>query len=407
MWNWAKRGAGVLRSLFETAWNYLGSLAAVCLFAAVLGLGIYHAVVYDGELRCYCYAGVYNPVGAEEPQGILLLSKDAAPGVVHVRMEYDGRGKLQRMKSLDASGYVRALPGSRVAEQRLQYDAAGRLIRRENRDAAGALVDDAQGVAVREFAYDAAGRHVRSLFRNAAGDRVSPRFPGYAECRISYDAEGRLERMLHLDAEGNPAPNARGEELVQYQYGEDGKVRRSNLVGGELAENVHGIATEVREELEHGFCCRWLDAAGNPAVHPQVGAAALLRENKEAVHIERRRLLGTDGEPQATCRACAEHMVRLNSRGLPEWELHGGADGLPVDHRALGYAERVCLYDAAGNLQREYFWDAAGNPAPLCERRHAATAAGNYTLSLHADGSTAVQPENGPLPYGSGEMIFD
>lgn len=393
MRRWAERGIGVLKALFETAWNYLGSLAAVCLFAAVLGLGIYHAVMYDGDLRCYCYAGVYNPVGAEEPQGIQLLGRDAAPGVAHVRMEYDGQGKLQRMKSLDANGYVRALPGSRVAEQRLQYDADGRLSRRENRDAAGALVDDAQGVAVREFAYDAAGRHIRSQFRNAAGALVSPRFPGYAECRISYDAEGRPERILHLDAVGRPAPNAQGEELVQYWYGADGRVQRSNLVGGALAENVHGIATEVHEEQEHGSHCSWQDASGNPVEHPQVGAVALRRENKEALHLERCCLLGADGEQQSTCRACAEHMVRLNSWGLPEWEFYGGADGLPAINRALGYAERVCLYDAAGKLQREYFWDASGNPAPLCERLHTSTAAGNYVLSLHADGSTSVQPE--------------
>ena len=393
MRNWAERGAGVLRSLFETAWNYLGSLAAVCLFAAVLGLGIYHAVVHDAVPRYYCYAGVHNPAGAEAPRGIQLLGEAGVSGVPHVRLEYDAQGRLQRMKSVSADGFVQALPGSRVAEQRLVYDAAGHLIRRENRDATGVLAEDAQGVAVREFAYDTAGRHIRSQFRNAAGALVSPRFPGYAECRISYDAQGRPESILHLDADGNPAPDAQGEELVRYEYGADGSVVRRNLVDGVPADNAHGIAVEKYQPQEGGTCRSWQNAAGTPVVHPLMGAAGLRQESKDSIHLERRCFLGVDGAPQSVCRACAEHLMRCNSRGLLEWEFFGGADGLPVDNRALGYAERVCLYDDAGTLQREYFWDSAGNPAPLCERRYATTAGGNYTLSLHADGSTTVQPQ--------------
>ena len=393
MRNWAERSAGVLRSLFETAWNYLGSLAAVCLFAAVLGLGIYHAVVHDAVPRYYCYAGVHNPAGAEPPRGIQLLGEAGVSGVPHVRLEYDAQGRLQRMKSVSADGFVQALPGSRVAEQRLVYDAAGHLIRRENRDATGVLAEDAQGVAVRDFAYDTAGRHIRSQFRNAAGALVSPRFPGYAECRISYDAQGRPESILHLDADGNPAPDAQGEELVRYEYGADGSVVRRNLVDGVPADNAHGIAVEKYQPQEGGTCRSWQNAAGTPVVHPLMGAAGLRQESKDSIHLERRRFLGVDGAPQSVCRACAEHLMRCNSRGLLEWEFFGGADGLPVDNRALGYAERVCLYDDAGTLQREYFWDSAGNPAPLCERRYATTAGGNYTLSLHADGSTTVQPQ--------------
>ncbi len=393
MLKWAERGTGALKSLFETVWNYLGSLASVCLFAAVLGLGIYHAVVHDAGLRYYCYAGVYNPVGAEAPRGIQLLGAGASPGVAHVRMEYNKQGELQRMKSMDSAGNVRALPGSRVAEQRLYYDAGGHLTRRENRDTTGALVEDSQGVAVREFSYDAAGRHTRSLFRNAAGHLVSPHFPGYAECRIRYDAEGRPSAISYLGADGKPVVNALGEEQVQYEYGEDGSVRRSNTVGGTLAENIHGIATELYREQGGESWRSWLDAAGKSVEHPQVGSAALRKEHRRNPHLDTSRLMGTDGEQKITCRACSEHLVRCNSRGLPEWEFYGGADGLPVNNPALGYAERVCLYDADGHLQREFFWDEDGNPAPLCERRHTNTPGGHYILSLHADGSSSVQPQ--------------
>jgi hypothetical protein len=115
-------------------------------------------------------------------------------------------------------------------------------------------------------------------------------------------------------------------------------------------------------------------------------------ETEPSSGVVRRLFLDCQGEPCAGNRVCAEHLVRLNRAGLPEWECYGGADGMPVNNPARGYAERVCDYSEDGALEREYFWDAAGNPASLCERRHAATPAGHYSLSLHADGSTSVQP---------------
>lgn len=70
------RQAGTaLKGGFETLWNYLGSLAAVSLFAAVLGLGIFHAVVQDAEPRTCCFAGVRNKSGAVPPEGLVPLGR--------------------------------------------------------------------------------------------------------------------------------------------------------------------------------------------------------------------------------------------------------------------------------------------------------------------------------------------
>lgn len=388
-----KRAGAALRGAFETTWNYLGSLAAVCILASVLGLGIYHAVVADAAPLYYCYAGVHNPPGAMTPEGVLPMGPGATPAVPHVRMEYDALGRLQRMKGVDAEGRLCRLPGSQVAEQRMHYDAAGRLMRRENLGPTGTPAEDAQGVAQREFERDAAGRVVRTRFRNAAGALISPRYPGYAECRVSYDEEARPLRVEYLDAAGNPVRNAAGEEVVVYAYGADGSAVRSNYVDGRLADNFAGVAREEFSPCAQGTCRSWKNAAGEPVIHPALGAAAMRHETSAPGGVERRSFLGVDGAPCDSQRACAEHLVRSNSSGLPEWECFGGADGLPVNHPALGYAERVCQYAADGSLEREYFWDAAGLPAPTCERRHVDTHAGAYTLSLHSDGSTTVQPE--------------
>ncbi len=387
-----KRAGAVLTGAFERVWNYLGSLAAVCLFAAALGLGIYHAVVNDAEPRYYCYAGVRNPAGAEPPQGVVPLGANVSPAVPHVRLEYAEDGRLQRMKSVDAAGRLRALPGSRVAEQRLYYDASGRLVRRENRNAYGGLAEDAQGVAVREFGRDEAGRVVSTVFRNAAGERTNARFPGYAECRVSYDPQGRVLALQYLNAAGKPTRNAAGEQLVQYRYGGQGEVIRTNLVQGKPADDFAGVATEELRVYPGGSCRSWKNAAGQPVLHPEVGAASLVQERAQEDGVERRLFLLEDGTPRDSCRACAEHLARCNPQGLPEWECYGGMDGLPVNHEELGYAERLCRYGKDGRLNCEIFLDSNGLPAELAERRHTKTPIGDYVLTLHRDGSTVVQP---------------
>ena len=397
MRSYAKRVVEVLQGAVDVLWRYLGSLGAVCLLAAVLGLGIYHAVVQDVSPRLCCYAGVCNMPGALPPEGIVPLGTGEVEGVPHVRLEYGADGSLLRMRHVNAEGNAAPLPGSKVAEQRLFYQEGENplLVRKENCGVSGQLVEDAQGVAVCSFDYNADGRLVRTRFCNSAGQLVQPRFPGYAECRVEYDAEGRPQSVQYLSAEGKPVVNAAGEEQVRYEYGEDGSVKRSNFVAGKLAANACGVAVESVHPQEGGTCCRWYDAAGNPAVHGRVGAAVLQHEKLSVPGVTRRRLMDEAGEPCHRVRVCAEHLMRCNAHGQPEWECYAAADGMPVEHPALGYAERVCEYSRAGHLEREYFWDAAGKPAPVCEARHVRTPDGVYTLRLHADGATSVQPEPG------------
>lgn len=392
MREFAGRVAAGIRRQFEAFWNYMGSLAAVCLLTAVLGLGIYHAVVRDLPLRCQCYAGVYNPAGAESPGGILPMGRGEVSGVAHVRLELDGQGKVQRMRHVDAEGRLSPLPGSAVAEQRLLYDEHGRLWRKENHAASGALVEDAQGVAVREFTYDPAGRLVRTCFLNAGRKPVSPRFPGYAECKIVYDAQGRPLRVQHLGADGKPVVNAQGEGCVVYEYDDAGSCVRSNFVEGKLTDNSAGVAQEHMEPYEKGSRRCWFNAKGEAVEHADWDAAAVEHDAQLAHGIERRRFYDANGRLRSGGRACAEHLQRCNADGRLVWECYGGADGLPVEHPSLGYAERVCEYAPDGALAREYFWDAQGNPAAISENRHAATPDGEFKVSLHRDGATSVQP---------------
>ena len=115
-----------LQRLFEYSWAYLGSVSAVALMLGVMSMGVSYIVTPQTlELqRLRCYVGVYNSAAAEPPRGLLPLSNapaDALP-LAHVRIEYDRNGLPQRMMHLDASGQLSRFPGSRIAEQRVEYD---------------------------------------------------------------------------------------------------------------------------------------------------------------------------------------------------------------------------------------------------------------------------------------------
>lgn len=387
------------RRLFEYVWGWLGSAAAVALMLGVIAMGVHHVIepMAGDNARLRCYAGVRNAAGAEPPQGIMPLSAgmaDALP-LPHVRVEYDGEGRVCRVLHLDAAGRLTRFPGSRVAEQRVEYDAAGHLVRKRNYNRDGQPVADASGVAVREFSYDAEGRLIRTAFLNASGSGIVPRMPGYAEQRISYDAQGRPLMVRHLDAKGHPICNAEGEETVEYSYDDEhGFSVRRNTVAGETADNGAGFAVERTERTRDGRLTRrvWMNAAGDAVRNPAVGAAAMLEEQTAAPGVQRTRLCAQDGTLRQQERTAAERLQRCDAAGKPEWECFNAADGLPTEHPAYGYAERVCEYSPAGHLRREYFWDASGRPT-LCYRKdYTLTDDGEFVLSLFTDGSTELRP---------------
>lgn len=387
-----------LRLAFEYAWGYMGTLAALGLLLGVLGMGIFHSYTRESPVKeVRCFTGLFNTSAPEAPRGIGLLpyQGDAMPGP-HIRFEYGEGGRMERLVHVNAQGKVAPMPGSRVAEQKVEYDAAGRVKVRRNYDALRLPVADASGVSIREFEYDAAGRLVRSTLRDGQGRKITPRMPGYAEMRLSWDDKGRPLSIRYLDGDGRPIANSRGESHVQYSYDDDRhEVIRTNTIDGKLADNALGYATECRQSTADGSATHtsWKNAEGEPVQHPSLGAVALLSEQTRTDHLKRERLCAENGVMRDSARVCAEHLVRTDGQGLVEWECYNAADGLPCQNEALGYAERVCEYASDGTLQREYFWDAGGNPASCYEKRYTMSSGACHVLSLHADGSTELRQE--------------
>ena len=326
------------------------------------------------------------PTGRQE----LRVNPGTLPGEPCVRFEYrPADGRLLRMQYVDANGNVAPMPGSDVAEQRMEYDSAGRLVARRNVDAAGAPVADASGVATREFVYTPKGELAARIMRDATGRKVMPRMPGFAEERITRDSEGRPLMVRYLDEAGNPVTNAAGESELRYSYNDERHEEEcSNYVKGRLTDNAAGVATERISRPQKGAVVQteWFNDKGEPVRGDACGAYAQHEEWLPGERIQRTRRCGADGAMLENTRIWAEHLVRRSPAGSIEWERFNGSDGLPCMNPACGYAERVCEYAADGSLAREYYFDDRGNPAPCYEKRHTAT----HTLSLLADGSTEL-----------------
>lgn len=384
-----------LQALLAYGWGYMGTLAAMGLLIGVLGMGIYHACTRDAEYQAIRYfGGVFNSADATPPSGIDELPRGSTPTVPHLRFEYGEGGRLKRLVHISAEGHPSAIPGSKVCEQRIEYDAAGRITRKSNYSATGAPTTDASGVHARAFTYDEAGRLARTEFLDRAGHLIVPRMPGYAVETIHYDDKGRPLSIEYTDGKGESITNTRGERSVKFTYDDEhGTSSRTNYISGVPANNAQGIAREETSSTRDGAAhiTSWYDASGKKVQHPEKGAYTVLTEVSRDGTLHRERLCGEDGTPCRVHTGYAEHLVRTTPSGQVEWESYNDADGLPCMNEALGYAERVCEYGPDGALIGEYFWDAAGNPCHRYETHHTHSADGDHRVSLLADGSTEAR----------------
>lgn len=384
-----------LRGLVTYVWRYLGTLSAMGLLLGVLGTGIYHVVFRDESASMIrYYTGLFNSAGPEAPlgRGEIMAGDEIAP-TPHVRFEYTPDGRLQRLVNVGGDGVTVPLSGSKVAEQRLEYDADGRLVAKRNFDQHGRLVPDSSGVAIREFSYDGQGRLRGRILKDASGRKIVPRMPGFAEEKIEYDDRGRPVRITYLDGEGKPIVNSRGESCIVYSYDPAGsEVVRTNYVNGEPSDNCHGVAVQRQSSTKDGLLTHtsWLASDGSAVDHVMYGARSVLVERKPAEKMHRERYCNRDGTMRDQVRTWAEHLVRTTPHGAVEWECFNGADGLPCVNPVCGFAERVCEYDRDGDLLREYFWDDRGNPAACYEKRYSSSGKIRHVLSLHTDGSTEI-----------------
>lgn len=396
----------ILNRAIARLWAYLGSLPALALMIGVLGMGIFH-LLKDDELGAQheFYGGFWNSADESLPQGLQPLAGGAAEDgtrpASQLRFDYDEAGKLRRVVHLNAGGFLSVIPGSKVAEQRLLYDDAGRLIEKKNLDVYGLAVPDSSGVAMRAFVYDEDGRLLSRRFLDAQGRGVVPLMPGFAEERWSYDEQGRPTSIEFLDANGREIVNAAGEATLRFSYSDDGLCSyRQNEIDGRIANNSAGYAVEKQMLCNDGETQRveWLDSDGKLCLNRQCGAAAVQSDrlkmgiaSKAGTLHHCTQFLDEQGHALTPKRCISEHLMRLNADGQIEWECFNAADGMPCLNDVLGYAERVCEYGPEQQLECEYMWDECGRAAPCYQRKFTQLPEGVQVTSLNTDGSTVTE----------------
>ncbi len=329
----------------ELVWHYTGTGAIVAVLGGARGRGVillFH--LHERPTHLVCCAGLSNPAGAEPPKPLGVMGVGIKPPVPHARVLKNAQGQVISAEFVDGKGRLAHLPGSKVARQTVEYDAAGRVVKRVNRDVNGKLAEDAAGVAVREFDYDEGGRLVKISYRGGDGRMTLARPLGVAAQQVTYDAQGRPLMVRNLSRNGTPVLDAKGEETLRYEYNDaSGEVLRRNFVQDAPADNHAGYAVQriVRGEDGRELRREWQNAAGLPVSESGTGAVAVVQQRYPDSRIVRQIRLDADGRPQAIEDGWSEHMVRYDTKGRPEWECFAGADGLPRDNAATGYAERV------------------------------------------------------------------
>ena len=381
----------------EQVWGYTGTLAVVAVLGGTLGRGLLQAFQLEKQpADMVCCMGMTNPAAPLPPQPVGVLGKGIKPAVAHVQMLKNAQGRTVEARYVDGDGKLHALPGSKVSRQTVEYDKSGRVVRRVNLDAFGRPAEDAAGVAVREFAYNGAGQLVRRSYRGGDGLPATAHPTAIAEQRITYDAQGRPLVVRNLGDNGLSKPDSRGEETLRYEYDDAAGVTvRRNYIHDLPANNERGVAVQriCRDEKGNEVSREWFDAADRPVAASSDGVASVVREYHPSSRISRHLRKDTAGNPVQSSTGWSEYLVRHTERGLPEWECYAGADGLPRDNPAVGYAEKVSLYSPEGNKSYEYFWRADGSHADCCEKRYARSPDGQaYCLRLNADGSSSVVP---------------
>ncbi len=379
--------------LLARFWTYMGSLPALALMLGVAGMGIYYHIKDSSmSVRSEYFAGFFNEADEQLPHGIAPLHPLDDEPASHVRFDYDAQGRLRRVVHLNAAGQPCLIPGSQVAEQRLFYDDAGRLVAKVNVDAYGLSSADSSGVAKRVFEYDEAGRLLTRAFYNAAGQGVMPHKPGFALERRHYDSQGRPSMIEFLDAEGKAVTNASGESVLRISYSADGScVFTQNEVEGKIRNNNLGYAVERQLSANDGQTKRTelLDEDGKLVLNRDYGVAVVQQDGDKSSACTQ--YLDARACPIQSPRSISERLLRLNDDGQVEWECFNAADGLPGFNNILGYAERCCEYSPDKHLMCEYMWDECGQSAPCYKKNYTPLGEGVQITSLHRDGSTATE----------------
>lgn len=175
MREWWRTTCRAMFKMLRHLWAYSGTLAALSLMTAVLGMSLYYLIVGEpkdnvADLHYFRnYVGVYNAAGPHPPRGLGMSVAQTNTELPMIQFEYNSQGNPVRVVCMGSDGKIQTMPGSSVAEQKLSYDASGRLMSKRNYDAVGRPAPDAHGIVATDYHYNDSGLFTHADSKDSGG----------------------------------------------------------------------------------------------------------------------------------------------------------------------------------------------------------------------------------------------
>ena len=271
-------------------------------------------------------------------------------GYAIIRLNYDPKGRRLSMLFLDADESPARSPDG-MQKVVSTYDLPGDTSRHVYSGFEGS-----KGYVTREDLLNAAGQPLEQRYLDAENKLVRIA-AGYAMLRRTYDGQGRRLSMLFFDADESPARGPDGAQKIVSTYGlPDGTSRNvySGFDGSKgyvTREDLLNAAGQVIEE-------RYLDAENKPVRNESkyaIGRSTFDEKGRLLSMV----LLDADGSPAPVFNRPSGVVSTYDLPGGRTRRVLQGFDG------TLGYAGRVDLLDARGNIVAQEFLDAHGQPVEL------------------------------------------
>lgn len=256
---------------------------------------------------------------------------------------YDDRGNINHEiyydennnKTLNSSGY---------SETKRAFNENNLIVREEYYGTDGKRIALPTGESAMAFAYDVYGRNTETFFFGVTDEPVltgGETWGGFHKSAREFDEAGRVISECFFDTDGSPVTLKEGYSRREYEY-DDNNNRIRELYydqDGSKVLNSNGCA-EIRREFD----------ASN-------------RKIRESYY-------GTDGEPIRLFSGQAMVEFMYDENGNEAQLSYFDAAGKPLlvgGETWGGYHKQVRVFDEAGRIMREDFYDIDGSPVTLKE----------------------------------------
>jgi hypothetical protein len=300
----------------------------------------------------YDEAGWEDRIMYRDSKGLAAAGPDGAFGR---SMQYDGRGRLTGIQSLDANGR-RMIDNSGNGGMEVKYDNNGWEV--EERSVGPDLkpMPLKDGYVIAKMRYDRYGRLERMTFHGLNGEPVVSKKNGYHGWEAKYDEHGNETVETYLGLDGKPMSVGDGYATLKSTYDSRGKLTRISFYGvnGEpvLSKRYGYHASDIKYD-EHGndTAMAFLDNDGKPMAAAD-GFATMRSAYDARDNLIRLTFQDSNGEP-----------VLSKKNGYYGWEAdydeqgnkivstYLGKDGKPMPGTD-GYATLRMAYDSRGNVVR-------------------------------------------------------